>query len=254
MFAIVQRSFETLDGFRQTDKKLKTRGNLQNICSSTMAKQRRADEMNLFVEFTDNGSIMAQLELPEDSQYVQSEDFIRDPSAEIEKDVAAQVIIASKPGGHGEPCNDKYLYVVHLANLMTGPSVSKSQNRHFRGLATSLLANMLEWIKQERPQWLLDGERANETLVAIEAKNQRNTVNRTIGRQKSSLSDAEKEARYLADLRDQRALERYYKRIGFKEDDRFVDEMNTGTKGFSAKLGDLIKSLRQEVPEGVIKR
>lgn len=208
------------------------------------------EELGLILDVSNEDSVLAQLELPEGSTYTHSTDVIHESLVQ-EEGVAAQVIILAKPGSP-DTCEDKHLLVVWLGNFMTGPSVSSEQNRHFRGLATSLLANMLGWIKQERPHWLLDGDRADETIVGIEAKNQRTTVCRSFARQRLSITEEEKEARYLADVRDQNALERYYAKIGFTEDERFIDHMNVGTKGFSAKLGTLIKSLRTEVPNGVI--
>lgn len=209
-----------------------------------------AEALGLTIDVSNEDSVLAQLELPEGSTCKQSTDVIHE-SLLLEDGVAAQVIILAKPGSP-DTCKDKHLIVVWLGNFMTGPSVPSEQNRHFRGLATSLLANMLGWIKQERPQWLLDGNRADETIVGIEAKNQRTTVCRSFVRNRISLTEEEKEARYLADVRDQNALERYYEKIGFAEDERFIDENNVGTKGYSAKLGALIKSLRAAVPNGVI--
>jgi hypothetical protein len=212
--------------------------------------KQATEELVLVIDESNEHSVLGQLGLPEGSPYKQSSDVVME-YFQTDKGAAAQVIIMAKPGSP-DGCEDKHLSVVWLVNFLTGPSVPMEQNRLFRGLATSLLANMLGWIKKERPHWLLDGEKADETIVGIEAKNQRNTVCRSFVRQRSVLSEEDKEARYLADVRDQNGLERHYEKIGFTEDERFIDENNTGTKGYSARLGALIKSLREAVPNGVI--
>lgn len=214
-------------------------------------EKQATEELGLVIDETNEHSVLGQLELPEGSPYKQSADVVME-SLQPDECAAAQVIIVANPGSP-DGCKDKHLLVVWLVNFLTGPSVPKEQNHLFRGLATSLLANMLGWIKKARPHWLLDGSMADETIVGIEAKNQRNTVCRSFVRQRISATEEEKEARYLADVRDQNALERHYEKIGFTEDERFIDANNIGTKGYSAKLGALIKSLRAAVPNGVIR-
>lgn len=200
------------------------------------------DQLGLTIDETHGDSVLAELELPEGSPYRQSTDVLCESG--VEEGVAAQVVIEARPGDPST-CPEKHLVVVWLGNFMTGPSVSIEQNRHFRGLGVSLLANMLGWIKRERREWLLDGGRADETIVGIEAKNQRTTVCR-------SFFGIKIQARREDDARDQNALQRYYESIGFAEDARFIDERNNGTKGYSARIGHLIKSLFEAVPKGVI--